>query len=326
VKTKDAAWIASPTTLGVDPVRLQKPENEEQPHHLLHGFLYVADREEGLILILAATLLDGDPRNNFLKKDVVFNPDGILKGANHVVTAGHYAYVSCDRGVVIVDLDNPLKPQVVTTIPLKGAGHVAIQFRYAVICDSEGLKVADITDLKKPVIKAAVPMKDARDVYWARTYLYVAAGHEGLAIIDMENPEKPGQPVFFNAGGQINDTHAVRLGMTNASLFAYLADGKNGLRVVQMLNPASSPDIWGFSPRPRPELIATYKTHGPAVALTKGLDRDRAVDESGHQLTVFGRRGSRPFNLEEMQRMYLRDGKPYTVTNSPPGTPVGGRK
>jgi hypothetical protein len=326
VRTKDAAWIAAPTTLGVDPVRLQKPENEEQPHHLLHGFLYVADREEGLILILAATLLDGDPRNNFLKKDLVFNPDGILKGANHVVTAGHYAYVSCDRGVVIVDLDNPLKPQVVSVIPLKGAGHVAIQFRYAVICDAEGLKIADITDLKKPVIKASVPMKEARDVYWARTYLYVAAGHEGLAMIDVENPERPGRPVFFNAGGQINDTNAVRLGMTNASLFAYLADGHNGLRVVQLLNPATSPDIWGFSPQPRPELIATYKTHGHALALTKGLDRDRAVDESGLQLTVFGRRGSRPFNLEEMQRMYLRNGKPYTVTNDPPGPSAGGRK
>lgn len=46
----------------------------------MYGFLYVADREEGLIEILAATLLDGDPRNNFLKRDVVFNPEGILKG------------------------------------------------------------------------------------------------------------------------------------------------------------------------------------------------------------------------------------------------------
>jgi hypothetical protein len=43
------------------------------------------------------------------------------------------------------------------------------------------------------------------------------------------------------------------------------------------------------------------------------------VDESGNQLSVFGRRGARPFTLEEMQRLYLRDGKLYTVTDTPPG-------
>ncbi|MEO7861929.1 MAG: hypothetical protein ABIU05_16135, partial [Nitrospirales bacterium] len=55
--------------------------------------------------------------------------------------------------------------------------------------------------------------------------------------------------------------------------------------------------------------------------LSKGLDRDRAVDESGHQVSVFGRLGSRPFNLVEQHRMYLKSGQLYTVTNDPPGPP-----
>src|SRR6185295_15370853 len=97
VATKDARWIASPTTLAVDPARRRNPENEEQPIHPLYAYLYVADAEEGLILINAATLLDGDPRNNFLKRAVTFNPDGVLRGANHVFTAGNYAYVSSER-------------------------------------------------------------------------------------------------------------------------------------------------------------------------------------------------------------------------------------
>jgi hypothetical protein len=38
------------------------------------------------------------------------------------------------------------------------------------------------------------------------------------------------------------------------------------------------------------------------------------VDESGNQIAVFGRRGARPFTLEEMQRMYLtKDGHVFTV-------------
>ena len=73
----------------------------------------------------------------------------------------------------------------------------------------------------------------------------------------------------------------------------------------------------GFSPRPMPKLIATARTRGPALAISKGIDRDRAVDESGNQLAVFGRRGARPLNRAEMQRLYLHSGNGafYSVTD-----------
>jgi len=48
------------------------------------------------------------------------------------------------------------------------------------------------------------------------------------------------------------------------------------------------------------------------------------VDESGNQLAVFGRRGARPFNRQEMERMYLKDGKVFTVAGDPP-SPIGQR-
>jgi hypothetical protein len=51
------------------------------------------------------------------------------------------------------------------------------------------------------------------------------------------------------------------------------------------------------------------------------LDRDRAVDESGNQVSIFGRLGSRPFTLPEQQKLYLRNGQVFTVTNEPPGPP-----
>jgi hypothetical protein len=90
------------------------------------------------------------------------------------------------------------------------------------------------------------------------------------------------------------------------------------LRVVQLFSPADNPNYVGFSPRPTPKLIASRKTRGAALALSKGVDRDRAVDESGNQLSVFGRRGARPFNLKEMQKLYLRNGELYTVSDEPP--------
>jgi hypothetical protein len=70
-----------------------------------------------------------------------------------------------------------------------------------------------------------------------------------------------------------------------------------------LTDPETMPTFSGFSPRPEPKLIATFKTAHPAVHLSKGLDRDRAADESGNQVAVFGRRGAMPFGFEDIMRM-----------------------
>lgn len=116
----------------------------------------------------------------------------------------------------------------------------------------------------------------------------------------------------------MNDVEDVIVGSTNATLFAYVADGRNGLKVIQLTTPDSQKNYYGFSPAPKPELIAYARTPKPALALSKGLDRDRAVDETGGQMAVFGRLGSRPFTRSEMQRFYLNSkGKPYFVRDEP---------
>jgi hypothetical protein len=87
--------------------------------------------------------------------------------------------------------------------------------------------------------------------------------------------------------------------------------------VIQLIGPATQPNFYGFSPAPKPEIIAWAKTPTPALALSKGLDRDRAVDESGHQMAIFGRLGSRPFKRDEMERFFMdRWGRPYRVTDA----------
>ena len=116
---------------------------------------------------------------------------------------------------------------------------------------------------------------------------------------------------------EVND---IKIGMVAGSVFAFVADGYNGLRVLQIISPWDDPAHFsGFSPRPRPKLIATAHTRGSALAISKGIDRDRAVDESGNQLAVFGRRGARPLNRAEMQRLYMHsnNGAFYSVTDEP---------
>ena len=137
-------------------------------------------------------------------------------------------------------------------------------------------------------------------------------------ILDIENPEELRIDQVYNAGGCLNDVRDVKLGITYVSEFAYLADGKNGLRIVQLTSP-ETPGNQRFSPRPTPKLIATYKLpHGAeALSVARGLDRDRAVDESGNQIGVFGRIGARPLSLEEQQRMFLRNGRVWAVSDDP---------
>ena len=102
-----------------------------------------------------------------------------------------------------------------------------------------------------------------------------------------------------------------------------MADGKNGLKVLQLTSPRSQPKFYGFSPQPKPELIATYQTAKPAIALSRALERDRAVDETGGQIAVLGRLGSKPFNLEQMRKMYMNpDGSLWRVTDKVEDAPA----
>jgi hypothetical protein len=357
VPTKYAVAVAAPSTLAVDPARwrtvrnedgtlkqvppdealrlneeadiMGKPRpaiNEEGAIHPLYAYLYVADKYEGLILVNAATLLDGDPQNNFLKRAVTYNPDGVLTNANNITIAGNFAYITTETSLVIVDLSTPLQPKIAAQVPLNKPKAVAVQFLYAFVADADGMEVVDLKELQsKGVVRkidsAEVPLAHAHDIYVARTYAYVADGEDGIAIIDIETPEVPKLDQMFNAGGSMNDAHSVKVAMTNASLYAYVADGKNGLKILQLTDPETMPTYAGFSPRPEPKLIAMFKTKGEAVGISKGLDRDRAADESGNQIAVFGRRGARPFGYEDVMRLLKTNdgaGDFFQVSDDPP--------
>ncbi len=323
VKTAYATAVASPSTVAPDPTRAQKEENHEQAIHPMYAYLYIADKYEGMITVSAATVIDGNPLNNFLERETTFNPGGVLRGANSITIFGTYAYITCDAGLVVISIDDPKKPVVTSVIGENFLRHPRAfqgQFRYGYVCDEEGIKVLDVTNPAVPRPVGALPLEDAHNIYLARTYAYVAAGKQGLVILDIERPEAPRVDQVFNAGGKINDLHDVKLGITYVSEFAYLADGKNGMRVVQLTSP-ETPGNDGFSPRPTPNLIATFKIPkgGEALAISKGLDRDRAVDEGGNQVSVFGRVGARPFNLQQQRKLYLREGAaaPWWVSDDP---------
>jgi hypothetical protein len=322
VESANATCVVLPTNQPIDPTRntgdLMRNINLEQPFHPLYNYAFVTDSEEGLILVDLATLADGEPRNNFLKRALTWDGNGALRGAKHMVLGGYYGYVVTDTELVVINLDKPLAPEVVARMTLNKPHSVALQFRYLFVTDEDGLKAIDVTDPENPALTSdnVIPLKSAQRLHLARTYAYVAAGEQGLAIVDITEPERMRLQSLFD--DNIVDARDVTVAATNASIFAYVADGVGGLKIVQLTSPSTQPKFYGFSPEPRPELIAHYPTASPAISLSRGLERDRGVDETGGQVAVFGRVGARPFNMEEMRRMYLdKDGKPWFVENQP---------
>jgi hypothetical protein len=326
VASADATCMALPTDQAIAPSRmygtperkaLMLGDNQEQPIHPIYSYAFITDAKEGLIAVNVDVMSDGEPRNNFLKRAMTWNDGDILKGARHIVIAGTTFYITADAGIVVLDMDDPLKPKQIGLIPFTNAHAAALQFRYLFVTDDTGLHVVDVTNPRAPrrVPGADVALADAHRIYVARTFAYVADGKDGLAIVDVEKPGQPKLYQMFTGNGTITDARDVIVGTTNASLYAYVADGKNGLKVIQLTSPESQPNFYGFSPDPKPEVIAWWPTRWPALALSKGLDRDRAVDETGHQIAIFGRLGSRPMTLAEQQKLYMRDGELWTVTD-----------
>jgi hypothetical protein len=316
IASKNATSFALPTNMPIAPFRNQLPENQETPLHEIYHYVVITDSEEGLILANVDTLADADPRNNFLERALTWNEGGILNGASTITLAGSIAYIGTKDKLVILDLDKPLSPKVLRTLDYKEIKGIEVQFRYLFLVDKDGLHVVDVTkpEQAKKVEGADIKLGDARNLYLARTYAYIAGGKDGLIIVDITKPELPYVYMSYNAGGKINDLYDVKIATTNASLFAYLADGVNGLKVLQLTDPERVPTFYGFSPKVKPELISSRRTEGPALSISKPLDRDRAVDETGNQVSVFGRIGSRPFNLEEMRKLFLNlGGALYTV-------------
>ena len=123
IDTKNATCMALPTEQSIAPTRnegdLMRIENQKQPFHPIYHYAFITDSEEGLIVTNVDTLADGEARNNFFTRSLTWNPDGILDGARHITIAGYYFYIVADKGVVVLNMDDPLNPKVESVLPVK---------------------------------------------------------------------------------------------------------------------------------------------------------------------------------------------------------------
>ncbi len=183
-------------------------------------------------------------------------------------------------------------------------------------------------------------------------YVYVATGNkgfEGVAVAEHDEPEaifgsdlhRIAYPAnykqFLARNRELTSAYEHTgnvLDIQARGEYAYAATGAGGLRVYDIANidnkgfservttaPFSPLGQRFFVPTKNAQAIASPSTLAidPLRAISKGIDRDRAVDESGNQLAVFGRRGARPLNRAEALRLYIhsRTGEFYSVADEP---------
>ena len=332
VKTKDATSVALPTTHDRGrAARRSCPENQEQKVHPLYDYAFVTDREEGLVVVGPLhTLLDGDPRNNFVKRVATFNPDGVLAGATSAAIAGTTGFVTTPRGLVVLDLQDPLHPRVIGQVGAPAAraarGGRAVPLRVrARRGGPQGRGHHRARQAAGGGGRARAPRARARALPGA--HLRLRGGRAARAWPSWTSSVPSGRASTrpSTPAGAINDAHDVKLGATNGSIFAYVADGKNGLRVIDVdlrqrhagrlrLQPEADAEAGGHVPHARAR-------GGP---LARRGPRPRGGRDRATRSASSAGAGARPLNGEEQRRMYLRDGKPFTVTDAPPGRPVGG--
>lgn len=180
-----------------------------------------------------------------------FFPTG--SGALRLRVDGDYVYLAeSSAGLWIIDVSRPEDPQ--------SAGHFAVEsgvidvevqegFSYvpespATVNDTGRVWILDVSDPAHPVqvsqIQGILPWSNTPlsiDVSNGYLYLTVPAD-SGLLIADVSNPESPVISSFYKTGGRPYDVFV-------SGRYAYLANGIDGLRIIDASEPTAPEEI-GF--------------------------------------------------------------------------------
>ncbi|MBN2105106.1 choice-of-anchor D domain-containing protein [bacterium] len=250
--------------------------------------------------------------------------------------SGSDIYIVCGHDGVWgpIDVSNPVtvENQILPFPPLDTDGisnRIWVEGDTAYVCDGpNGLVLADVQEGSQISIESILPSSDlAYDVDTDEHYAYVAAGHAGLKIFDLNYDEETLDHLEllseYNTPGEVRSVQ-VQDG------FAFLADGSKGLHVVYMDNPAS-PESYGQYWNSETDTCydaAIYNEDGSSYALLAygGLGM-MVIEHSGFNFTKkheINTPGSARKIIVHDNRAFLADSSGVYVYNiiDLPGPPV----
>lgn len=196
---------------------------------------------------------------------------------NEIVVADNFAYLACkDTGLVIADISEPAKPELITIFDTaeNALAHdvngVAVFGYYAYVADgANGLAVIDIRDPSKPKIAGTYDGLRANDIVVSGNYAYLTDGSKGLMILDVTHPSRP-----TLAGNYSITDYAC--GVAVSGNYAYVTGFNNGtIYCVDIHEPAA------------PVLAGSYDAVG----------RTKSIAVSGNNAFVSSSEGLLIFNI-----------------------------
>jgi hypothetical protein len=110
---------------------LMRKVNQEQPFHPIYNYAFITDSREGLILTDVEHAGGRRAAQQLPEARGDLERGGVLEGARHLTIAGHWFYIAADAGIVVVDMNDPLKPRLAhRRDPARRARFSQLQFRY----------------------------------------------------------------------------------------------------------------------------------------------------------------------------------------------------
>jgi len=213
-----------------------------------------------------------------------------LPGCDAITIEGTTAYLACNpSGLVIVDIAQAAKPSIVFEAekPEGASFSLALIDRriYMVNTSVNELEIYDVQSVKAPKKVGSLPFSALPEsghsggyiesVRVCGKYLCLAAGQDGLVILDLTDPEVPviaGRLDTQTSSGLVVDGNRV-----------YLADDMDGIHIINISDP-SHPQEEGLLPTTVGGWELTVKEHGERGLYVEG---DRLlITDPAYGLTV----------------------------------------
>ena len=286
---------------------------------------------------------------------VVGSIDHNLQGVTRVRQHGRFAFVTHAAGLTMFDLGerDPADPVLIDSgVPIAdpvaefdapGARDVVLRGRFAFVATGAGgVRVFDIgAEMYGLAATPANPLvatidadilkitPNSRGVTIFGSRLVIADGVNGVHVVDVSTPAKPfrEQTIKVASGTPINQANAVVMTEVPVRSYVLVADGTNGLRVLNVTpvvdyrdelknqaNGAAKDNalrlsferqdaLTPFDPGNVVRQTFTFATAGSLQAIARGLSLDQVADPSGRRLRDNWSIGSTTLNERTIKRM-----------------------
>lgn len=146
-------------------------------------------------------------------------------------------------GLVIADVQEPLIPKILSTYPVSGISDICVNGSLAIAGTQQGdLLILNIEDPTHPILLSSFQKNGGFSLMVAchRDTVYFSTSDNGMAVIDISNPNAPVEVMTVPNSFGAKDAHIV-------GDYLYLACYQNGVRILDITDPLSPKTIASFN-------------------------------------------------------------------------------